>query len=311
MRYNKNNSKNPAKIMPWEVGYPRIKQSYDLNEVLPVGISQIRLWSPVTGLNPKLNRGKFLTDRRVKVQAISVPKAALVVEFNFEDYIREEVGTLTTLAEIGRVLSQVESAIREEVLPEFTMQAAGIVSVSIFRKIIFEAVTDRCMKLLYLLSRDRGGKDLEDTILRDPGVPHWLGAYAVVFDKAYGRQSKVEKISKAAVELRFDQLRFEAKRTYELNDRPVKDYAMDLLAKFPSFLHNYADCFRWPFELSLRQISDIEQNRSREERAVLQQNNRDYYDPKAFRPFRDQRNIDLIAELKTRLYDFSTVAQNP
>lgn len=280
-------------------------------KVLPLSISQFTAWTPATGLNPKLNRGKFLTDRRVKVQAISVPKAALVVEFNFEDYIREDVGVLPTLAEIGRVLNQVEASVREEVQPSFEMKTAELAKISFFKNVTAPAETSRCMKLLYLLSRDRGGQDLAEEVLVDPGVPRWFGDYVVMFDKAWGRLSKNPAIKKAAIELRSDQIRFEARNTFEVGKEFNRTHVADLLSKPMRFLHDYAESMKFPFDRNLHQIKPIEMNRSREERAELERNNRDYYDQKAFRPFRDQTNIDLIAELKTRLYDFSTATPKP
>lgn len=298
--YRKSRRDNPAHIYPWDNISPDIKRSYEKDEVLPVNVSRVSLITHVEALNMKVGRGKYLTDKRIKVEHVSTPQPSLKVVFDMEDFIREEVGAEMTLAAIEKVLNQVESAVREDVLPVYEIKTAQIVDLTMFRCVTMPMHVEGCMKLLYLLSRDRGGRDLEDLVLKYPDVPHWLGDELLVYNKAYGQFSKDAIIKQRFSKLRSDTIRFELRRLCSHAYDSRKYSATDLLSDHSRFVHLYSSFCEDPFRFTLRQLRFIDADVSRAELAT-----RGYVDQGGYKPFMNESNIELIKDLKRRLFNYS------
>lgn len=292
------NATHPSKVYPWKIDSDIFSRAYKANDVLPIQFSQVKLTSSVEKLAVKVDRLKCLDDRRIKVLYREEPQPTLTVMFDFEDFIRREIGAETTIAEIARVLKAVEVAVRDEVCNSYEIMTAKISTITAFRIVKMEFYAGRCVELLALVSRDRGGQDLEDPVKLDPNVPLWHGACFLVYDRYLGLNSPDPEVKKAAGQLLSEEIRFEyrAVRSTSQYDTVLVGQLISDMQKFIFDFSGYAEA---PFDNNLWSLRDIDLYKPRFTGSNVQNNT----ERRSYKPFWDESNIALVREAAQKLLE--------
>lgn len=292
------NATHPSKVYPWKMDSNIFSRAYKANDVLPIQFSQVRLTSSVEKIAVKVDRPKCLNDRRIKVLYSEEPQPTLTVMFDFEDFIRREIGTETTISEIGRVLRAVEVAVRDEVCSSYEIMTAKISKITAFRIVIMEFYAGRCVELLALVSRDRGGQDLEDPVKLNPNVPLWHGACFLIYDRYFGLNSPDPDVKKAAGQLLSEEIRFEyrAIRSTSQYDTVLVGQLISDMGKFLFDFSGYAEA---PFDNNLCSLRGIDLYKPRFTDNSVQNTP----ERRPYKPFWDESNIALVREAAQKLLE--------